>query len=163
MFSSAKFLSPIVTAGLPTPGPLAAGVAAGVLALVALELLDDVLLPQAARPTSSAITGWQNEQYNWQTSLALQQQLRPGVALNVGYFRTWHGNLLITDNLATTAADYDPFCVTAPANMHVMTWTVPAGGLENETLSPAPKEPLSDESRLPSGSTTVTIRSVVPA
>src|ERR1700730_15048349 len=47
MFSSAKFLSPIVTAGLPTPGPLAAG--AGVLAwvLAELELDEDLLLPQA--------------------------------------------------------------------------------------------------------------------
>src|ERR1700683_4052567 len=58
MFSSAKFLSPIVTAGLPTPGPLDAAVA--VLAVVAgggLLLLDHVvllLLPHAARPTLSA-------------------------------------------------------------------------------------------------------------
>src|ERR1700689_1641132 len=56
MFSSAKFLSPIVTAGLPTPGPLDAVVA--VLAVVAVVelLLDDVvlLLPHAARPTLSA-------------------------------------------------------------------------------------------------------------
>src|ERR1700690_1142332 len=59
MFSSAKFLSPIVTAGLPTPGPLlAAGVlvalvgAAGGLAGV-LELLADELelLPQALHTT----------------------------------------------------------------------------------------------------------------
>jgi hypothetical protein len=53
-------LSPIVTAGLPTPGPLAAGVAvvavvAGWLALVALELVeDDLLLPHAASASVSA-------------------------------------------------------------------------------------------------------------
>src|ERR1700722_6800253 len=57
MFSSAKFLSPIVTAGLPTPGPLdAAGVpvalvvAAGVLAVV-LDVLDE-LLPHAVNTTA---------------------------------------------------------------------------------------------------------------
>jgi hypothetical protein len=61
-----------------------------------------------------AITGWNRQQYNWQTSVSLQHQLRPGTALNVGYFRTWYGNFLITDNAATTAADYDPFCVTLP-------------------------------------------------
>src|SRR5437016_10713866 len=44
MFSSEKFLSPSVTAGLPAPGPLAA--AAGVLAELELDL--DLLLPQAA-------------------------------------------------------------------------------------------------------------------
>jgi hypothetical protein len=50
-------LSPIVTAGLPTPGPLAAGVAvvAGWLALVALELVeDDLLLPHAASASANA-------------------------------------------------------------------------------------------------------------
>src|SRR5437764_15003419 len=56
MYSSVKFLSPIVTGGLPTPGPLAAAgglplPAAGVLALVLLlevelELEDE--LPHAA-------------------------------------------------------------------------------------------------------------------
>jgi hypothetical protein len=53
MFSSAKFLSPIVTAGLPVPGPLDAGATPDV---VALELLEDVelLLPHAASPTVSA-------------------------------------------------------------------------------------------------------------
>src|SRR2546422_6749988 len=52
MFCSEKFLSPTVTAGLPTPGPLAA--AAGVLA--ELELDDDLLLPQAASAMLSAAT-----------------------------------------------------------------------------------------------------------
>jgi hypothetical protein len=53
MFSSAKFLSPIVTAGLPAPAPLA--VAVELLVDDALELLDDeLLLPHAARPATSA-------------------------------------------------------------------------------------------------------------
>jgi len=55
MFSSAKFLSPIVTAGLPAPGPPAGVVEADV---VALELLEDeeLLLPHAASPTLIAVT-----------------------------------------------------------------------------------------------------------
>jgi hypothetical protein len=68
------------------------------------------------RFAEDAITGFNTQQYNWQTSVSVQQQLRPGMALNVGYFRTWYGNFLVTDNLATTAADYDPFCVTLPAS-----------------------------------------------
>ncbi|MBI4485460.1 MAG: TonB-dependent receptor [Acidobacteria bacterium] len=62
-----------------------------------------------------AIDGFNKQLYNWQSSVSLQQELRPGMALNVGYFRTWYGNFLVTDNRATTAADYDPFCVTLPA------------------------------------------------
>src|SRR5688572_13339861 len=35
---------------------------------------------------------------------------------NVGYFRTsWH-NFTVTDNLAVTPLDYDPYCITAPVN-----------------------------------------------
>ena len=68
------------------------------------------------RFAKDATEGFNKQQYNWQTSVSLQQELRPGVALNVGYFRTWYGNFLITDNAATTAADYDPFCITLPSN-----------------------------------------------
>jgi hypothetical protein len=65
MFCSVKFLSPSVTPGFPTPGPVAAAGAvvgalelvAGVLALVALELLEDeLLLPHAASAIASATT-----------------------------------------------------------------------------------------------------------
>jgi hypothetical protein len=59
--------------------------------------------------------GFNTQHYNWQTSVSLQQELRPGVALNAGYFRTWYGNFHVIDNTATTAADYDPFCVTLPS------------------------------------------------
>jgi hypothetical protein len=47
-------LSPIVTAGLPVPGPLAAA-GAGDVALVALEVLEeDLLLPHPASTNASA-------------------------------------------------------------------------------------------------------------
>jgi hypothetical protein len=54
--------------------------------------------------------------YTWQGSLSLQQQLRPGVALNVGYFRTWYGNFTVTINRALPNAAWDPYCVTAPVD-----------------------------------------------
>jgi hypothetical protein len=57
-----------------------------------------------------------NRQYNWQGSVSVQQELLPGVALNVGYFRTWHGNFQVTANTALTAADFDSFCVTVPTD-----------------------------------------------
>ncbi len=45
------------------------------------------------------------------------------MALNAGYFRTWYGNFLVTDNQGTTASDYDPFCVTVPTDERL-----PGGG-----------------------------------
>jgi hypothetical protein len=47
-------LSPIVTAGLPAPGPLAAVLELVLLVDAAVEL-DDELLPHAASPTTRAL------------------------------------------------------------------------------------------------------------
>lgn len=68
----------------------------------------------STRRADDAREGFNRQQYNWQGSVSVQQELRPNVALNVGYFRTWYGGLLVNDNQAVTAADYDPFCVTVP-------------------------------------------------
>ena len=65
---------------------------------------------------ADALTGFNKQFYNWQGSASVQQQLRPGMALNVGYFRTWFGGFLATDNKAVTAASFDPYCVTAPVD-----------------------------------------------
>jgi hypothetical protein len=83
--------------------------------------------------------GWTARPYEWQSSAVLQHELRPGVGLLVGYFRTSYGNISanqvvtaannipgpggVTDNLAVTPADYDPFCVTVPVDPRL-----PGGG-----------------------------------
>ena len=59
----------------------------------------------------------ESREFNWQGSVSVQQQLVPGVALNVGYFRTWYGNLQATANTAQTAGDFDEFCVRASARL----------------------------------------------
>jgi hypothetical protein len=55
-----------------------------------------------------------NRGYNWETSAALQHELFARTSVNVGYFRRWYGNQRVTDNLLLGAADYDPYCITAP-------------------------------------------------
>jgi hypothetical protein len=52
--------------------------------------------------------------YVWQTSAAVQQELRPGTSVELGYYRTSFGGFTSTDNLAVTPADYDPYCITIP-------------------------------------------------
>jgi hypothetical protein len=67
--------------------------------------------------------GFGNRDYTWQGSASIQHELRQGLAVNVGYFRTWYGNLTFVDNLAITPADFDPYCITAPRDPRL-----PGGG-----------------------------------
>jgi hypothetical protein len=60
--------------------------------------------------------GFGNRDFTWQGSVSIQHELRPGLAVNVGYFRTWYGNLTYTDNVLVSDADFDEYCVTAPVD-----------------------------------------------
>ena len=64
----------------------------------------------------AVLNGFGGREYNWQTSASLQHELRPGVGVSVGYFRTAWRNLQSTDNLAVSRADYDPYSITAPVD-----------------------------------------------
>ena len=59
----------------------------------------------------------------WQSQVTMQQELTSGVSLTVGYFRTWYNNIQATNNRATTLADYNPYCITAPLDVRL-----PGGG-----------------------------------
>ena len=61
-----------------------------------------------------ATQGFGNRGFNWQSTIGLNHELVPGVALDVTYFRNWDGNFLARDNTFVTPADYDEFCVTIP-------------------------------------------------
>lgn len=60
--------------------------------------------------------GWHSREYSWQGSVSLQHELRQNLSVSVGYFRTWYGNFLVTDNRSITPADFDSYCITAPAD-----------------------------------------------
>jgi hypothetical protein len=65
---------------------------------------------------ADALSGYNQQNYNWQGSVSVQHQLRRNMGLTVAYFRTWYGGFLAVDNQAVTPADFDPFCITAPAD-----------------------------------------------
>jgi hypothetical protein len=69
--------------------------------------------------------GFQNRPYNWEFSTGVQHELMPRMSVNASYFRRIYGNFTVTDNALVTARDYDPFCVTAPADSRL-----PDGGNE---------------------------------
>jgi len=65
------------------------------------------------------LTGWNKRDYNWQFSAGVQQELLPRVSLDVGYYRTWFGNPVVTDNRALTPADFDRFSLAAPRDQRL--------------------------------------------
>jgi hypothetical protein len=69
------------------------------------------------------VQGFGNRTFNRQGSVAIQHELTPGLALNLGYFRTSYGNFQVTDNQAVTAADFAPFSITVPVDARL-----PGGG-----------------------------------
>ena len=48
---------------------------------------------------------------------------RGRVSATFAYYRRWYGNVTATDNLDVTPADFDPFCITLPADARL-----PGGG-----------------------------------
>ena len=81
------------------------------------------LNPNATRYADDAIRGFGNRDFLWDIATEVQQQLGSHVSLTAGYYRNWYGNFLVTDNLEVTPADYDQYCVTAPADARL-----PGGG-----------------------------------
>jgi hypothetical protein len=79
--------------------------------------------PGATRYDPEYLEGFGARGYNWETSAAVQHELLRGLSLNVGYFRRWFGNELVTDNEAVTPADFDPYCITVPSDPRL-----PGGG-----------------------------------
>jgi hypothetical protein len=65
---------------------------------------------------SDVTTGWQHRPYNNQVTAVIQQEVKQGLGVTVGYYRTWYGNKTVTDNLSVTPADYTQYCVTVPTN-----------------------------------------------
>lgn len=61
-------------------------------------------------------SGWQHRPYNNQITAVIQQEVRPGLGLTAGYYRTWFGNKTVTDNILVTPSDYTQYCVTVPAD-----------------------------------------------
>ena len=70
----------------------------------------------SVRFADDARDGFNLQNYNWQGSVQVQHELRQNLGVSVGYFRTWYGGFQLIDNELVTPADFDPFCVTVPAD-----------------------------------------------
>ncbi len=80
---------------------------------------DDATFGQATpnvRYDPALLKGWGTRFYNWEFSAGAQHEIVPRVSVDVGYFRRWYGNFVVTDNLNVAANEYSPFSVVAPAD-----------------------------------------------
>src|SRR4029453_19435372 len=77
----------------------------------------------STRNAPDSLEGFNKQFSNWQASVTFQHELTQGLALNVGYFRTWYGGYLVTNNVAIPASAYDSYCITAPRDSRL-----PGGG-----------------------------------
>jgi Carboxypeptidase regulatory-like domain len=71
-------------------------------------------LTPAANIDPEIFGGWGHRAYNWEVSAGVQQRIREGTSVEVGYFRRVYGNFVVTDNLALTAEDFDRYSVSVP-------------------------------------------------
>lgn len=57
------------------------------------------------------LDGFGARSFNWQSQLSLQHELRPGISVYGGWFRTWYGNFTVTQNQAYKPSDFSSFCI----------------------------------------------------
>jgi hypothetical protein len=67
--------------------------------------------------------GWGVRGNNWETMIGIEHELTPGMSVEASYHRRWFNNLRVTHNELVLPGDYDPFCVTSPADTRL-----PGGG-----------------------------------
>jgi hypothetical protein len=66
------------------------------------------------------LTGWGIRPSDWNFGISVQQQLLPRTSVEVGYYRRWFNNFVVTDNLALDQpAQYDTFSITAPQDVRL--------------------------------------------
>jgi hypothetical protein len=69
------------------------------------------------------LQGWGVRPSDWQIGFSVQQRVASGISVDVGYFRRWLQGFTLSDNRAVSAANYDPFSITAPLDPRL-----PGGG-----------------------------------
>jgi hypothetical protein len=79
--------------------------------------------PRATRYADDVLRGFGVRDSSWDFTTEIQHQFGPGISVTGGYYRTWHNNFRVTDNLEVSPADFSPFCITAPVDPRL-----PGGG-----------------------------------
>ena len=79
--------------------------------------------PNTTTINADILGGWGVRPYDWQFGASVQHEVLPRVSVDVAYNRRWWGNFFVTDNLLTTAADYEQYSIELPQHPNL-----PGGG-----------------------------------
>jgi Carboxypeptidase regulatory-like domain len=100
-------LSPLAQDNLASGGDLCAAVGG-------LGLNFGNANPNTTTINPDILGGWGVRPYDWQVGASVQHELIPRLSIEAGYNRRWWGNFFVTDNVLTTAADYDTYSILIP-------------------------------------------------
>jgi len=70
--------------------------------------------PNTTTVNPAILSGWGVRPYDWQFGVSVQHELIPRLSVEAAYNRRWWGNFFVTDNVLTTAADYDTYSIAIP-------------------------------------------------
>ena len=70
--------------------------------------------PNTTTINPAILGGWGVRPYDWQFGASVQHELVSRLSIDVGYHRRWWGNFFVTDNILTSAADYDTYTIAIP-------------------------------------------------
>jgi hypothetical protein len=79
--------------------------------------------PNTTTINPAILGGWGVRPYDWQFGASVQHEVVPRLSIEAGYNRRWWGNFFVTDNVLTTAADYDVYSIAIPQHENL-----PGGG-----------------------------------
>jgi hypothetical protein len=77
----------------------------------------------AAPINPDILEGWGVRPSDWQFGASVQHEILPRTSVEAGYHRRWFQGFTVTDNLASTPADYTAYTFTAPSH-----GSLPGGG-----------------------------------
>jgi hypothetical protein len=102
-----NLLSPVAQDNLATGGDLCGSIGGAGLNFGSAN-------PNTTTINPEILGGWGVRPNDWQIGASVQHELVSRLSIEFGYNRRWWGNFFVTDNVLTTASDYEVYTLPVP-------------------------------------------------